>query len=136
MSLKRPSYRFRMVFLVLRKSGKDFFKEYWKQEWANPRIESSVLYLKFTDYCIFSKPSHSKNNATRVGKVEDGMLLDASIIFGDCNVEFGTLGHNNVRGLVLVTECVTSNHNFLLPAGHNPRDVLADNRLAEHFKMF
>src|SRR6202012_2966773 len=45
MSLKRPSYLFRMVFLVERYSGHFFSNAWLKQARANPFIDSSVLYI-------------------------------------------------------------------------------------------
>ena len=45
MSLKRPSYFFRMVFLVLKYSGQPFIRAWLKQAWAKPRMDSSVLYM-------------------------------------------------------------------------------------------
>uniref|UniRef100_A0A182FYY2 Uncharacterized protein n=1 Tax=Anopheles albimanus TaxID=7167 RepID=A0A182FYY2_ANOAL len=45
MSLKRPSYRLRMVFFVDRYSGQRLASAIWKEEWAKALIDSSVLYM-------------------------------------------------------------------------------------------
>jgi len=39
MSLKRPSYRLRIVFFVLMYSGHFFLMAYWKHAWAKPVID-------------------------------------------------------------------------------------------------
>lgn len=44
-SLNRPSYRFRMVFLVERYSGQPFESANWNEECANAMILSSRLYM-------------------------------------------------------------------------------------------
>ena len=44
MSLKRPSYFFRMVFLVLMYRGRPFIRAIWKLALTKPEIDSLVLY--------------------------------------------------------------------------------------------
>lgn len=45
MSLKRPSYFLRMVFLVLRYSGQPLTRAIWKELCAKSRMDLSVLYM-------------------------------------------------------------------------------------------
>uniref|UniRef100_A0A182NXH5 Uncharacterized protein n=1 Tax=Anopheles dirus TaxID=7168 RepID=A0A182NXH5_9DIPT len=45
MSLKRPSYRFRIVFFVDRYSGQRLLSATWNDECAKAVIDSSVLYM-------------------------------------------------------------------------------------------
>lgn len=45
MSLKRPSYFLRMVFLVLRYRGQPLDSAIWKELCAKSRMDLSVLYI-------------------------------------------------------------------------------------------
>lgn len=65
-------------------------------------------------------------------KVVDDLLDGLALGRGPDELELALAGHDVVHGLVLVGVCVAADDDGLLPAGDEPRDVLADDGLAEH----
>ncbi|CAG9096414.1 unnamed protein product, partial [Plutella xylostella] len=74
---------------------------------------------------------HAERHAGALEVVDD--LLDGLPLGrGPDELELALAGHDVVDGLVLVGVRVAADDDGLLPAGDEPRDVLADDGLAEH----
>ncbi|GMS93704.1 hypothetical protein PENTCL1PPCAC_15879, partial [Pristionchus entomophagus] len=54
-----------------------------------------------------------------------------SVLLANHQLNLGSLRNYDVFCTILVSECVSANHDGLIPSGHQSRHVLAQNRLAE-----
>ncbi len=65
------------------------------------------------------------------GKLNTSFSITAPSVALEAHGQAALAGHPEVGGLVLVAEGVAADDDRLRPAGHQPRHVLADDRLAE-----
>ena len=72
---------------------------------------------------------HTQANTTLSVEVIHFHLLLAPVIAFEGDLEFAWLIHDKICGLVLVTECMSSDDNRFFPARYQPRNILDDDGL-------